>query len=64
MPEKKTPASEHSLLRDRDWLCGADACFDREKDAAWKDSIGLDLGDRSVLEAEFLLWRIAAAKCA
>lgn len=64
MPEKKTPASEDPRLRDQDWLRGADTCFDKEKDAAWKDSIGLDLAERTVLEAEFLMWRIAAAKCA
>ncbi len=28
-------------------------------DALWRTSIGLDLADRSVLEGEVLIWRIA-----
>lgn len=28
-------------------------------DALWRASIGLDLADRTVLEGEVLLWRIA-----
>ena len=35
---------------------------DAELDAIWRFAVGLDLGSRSVLEAEVLLWRICKAK--
>jgi len=35
---------------------------DPDVDAIWRTAIGLDLEDRSVLEAEVLLWRICSAK--
>jgi len=35
---------------------------DADLDAIWRLAVGLDLGDRSVLEAEVLLWRICQAK--
>ncbi len=31
-------------------------------DAIWRLAVGLDLGSRSVLEAEVLMWRICTAK--
>ena len=31
-------------------------------DAIWRLAVGLDLGSRSVLEAEVLMWRICNAK--
>ena len=35
---------------------------DPDLDAIWRLAVGLDLGTRSVLEAEVLLWRICNAK--
>ena len=35
---------------------------DADLDAIWRLAIGLDLGSRSVLEAEVLMWRICNAK--
>ena len=35
---------------------------DPDLDAIWRLAVGLDLGSRSVLEAEVLLWRICKAK--
>jgi hypothetical protein len=35
---------------------------DPDLDAIWRLAVGLDLGSRSVLEAEVLLWRICNAK--
>jgi len=35
---------------------------DADLDAIWRLAVGLDLGDRSVLEAEVLMWRICNAK--
>jgi hypothetical protein len=35
---------------------------DADLDAIWRFAVGLDLGDRSVLEAEVLMWRICKAK--
>lgn len=35
---------------------------DPELDAIWRIAAGLDLGSRSVLEAEVLMWRICKAK--
>jgi|GEM_PF-5035199 len=40
----------------------AEPCLDVH--AIWRASIGLDLEDRSVLEAEVLLWRICSVKSA
>ena len=35
---------------------------DPDLDAIWRLAVGLDLGSRSVLEAEVLMWRICNAK--
>jgi hypothetical protein len=35
---------------------------DPDLDAIWRVAVGLDLGSRSVLEAEVLMWRICNAK--
>src|SRR5437667_12259773 len=35
---------------------------DPDLDAIWRIAAGLDLGSRSVLEAEVLMWRICTAK--
>jgi hypothetical protein len=35
---------------------------DADLDAIWRLAVGLDLGSRSVLEAEVLMWRICNAK--
>ena len=35
---------------------------DPDLDAVWRLAVGLDLGSRSVLEAEVLMWRICNAK--
>lgn len=35
---------------------------DPDLDAIWRLAVGLDLGSRSVLEAEVLMWRICKAK--
>jgi hypothetical protein len=35
---------------------------DADLDAIWRVAIGLDLGERSVFEAEVLMWRICKAK--
>jgi hypothetical protein len=37
---------------------------DFEDQQVWRASIGLDLADRSVLEAEVLIWRIVRQKSA
>jgi hypothetical protein len=36
--------------------------LDPDLDDIWRLAIGLDLGNRSVLEAEVLMWRICKAK--
>jgi hypothetical protein len=38
------------------------SAIDPDLDAVWRFAVGLDLGDRSVFEAEVLLWRICHAK--
>ena len=38
------------------------AAPDPDLDAIWRLAVGLDLGSRSVLEAEVLMWRICNAK--
>lgn len=35
---------------------------DADLDAIWRVAVGLDLGSRSVFEAEVLMWRICKAK--
>lgn len=35
---------------------------DADLDSIWRLAVGLDLGSRSVLEAEVLMWRICKAK--
>jgi len=35
-----------------------------EDQQAWRASVGLDLADRTVLEAEVLMWRILQQKSA
>lgn len=35
---------------------------DPDLDEIWRVAVGLDLGSRSVLEAEVLMWRICNAK--
>lgn len=35
---------------------------DADLDAIWRLAVGLDLGSRSVFEAEVLMWRICNAK--
>ena len=37
---------------------------DLEDQRVWRASIGLDLADRTVLEAEVLIWRIVRQKSA
>ena len=55
---KQTPTSSLRNVNDQD----ADLCLDLE--TIWKSSAGLDLSDRTVLEAEVLIWRICTARAA
>jgi len=37
---------------------------DLDDQQVWRACIGLDLADRTVLEAEVLIWRVVREKCA
>jgi hypothetical protein len=50
------------LCENDDLKCRNDLQLDADLDAIWKVAIGLDLENRSVLEAEVLMWRICSAK--
>jgi len=55
-PPTRVPAVLQSRWDEQD----AGPCLDM--DAIWRVSIGLDLANRTVLEAEVLSWRICFAK--
>ncbi len=58
MEQKQTPREPTESAPEKSSYVQPDA----DLDAIWRLAIGLDLGSRSVLEAEVLIWRICNAK--
>lgn len=60
---EKKPGRDENQIDDEPSKKGPQSAQpDPDLDAIWRIAAGLDLGSRSVLEAEVLMWRICRAK--